>query len=260
MISYCVCVYRPRLFYILVEDLIRKTTAPYEILLWLNTRAPEIPGYIDRLANRGIPIRVVGSSPENVGMVGYKMLFLNAKYDLIAQVHDDVVCISRRIAEKASEIFKSHKDVKQIVTDVIQDPFTTGGRPGDDAYKLFNPADGLWGGPIDGWFSIYHKSILQILTEAPYAPYFYLGSYVQMQLRASQKEGLLCKKMKVFHTAGPAYAHLFETIESEVRKYIYLGNKEMAEIYRNNAYEPAVIDQMSRQYLKNVESLELFGK
>ena len=65
--------------------------------------------------------------------------------------------------------------------------------------------------------------------------------------------------MKVFHTAGPAYAHLFETVESEIRKYIYLGNKEMATVYRMNSYEPATMDQMSKQYIKNVESLESFG-
>lgn len=260
MISYCVCVYRPRMFYMLVDELIRKTTAPYEILIWLNTRAPELPGYIERLACRGIPIRIVGCSPDNVGMAAYKMLFLNAKHELIAQVHDDVVCVSRRIAEKAHEIFKAHKDVKQIVADVIQDPFTTGGRPGDDAYQPFPGNDKLWVGPVDGWFSIYHKSILPTLVAAPYEPYFYLGSYVQMQLKASEKHGLLCKTMKVFHTAGPAYAHLFETVESEIRKYTFLGNKPMADLYRNMASDPTMIDQMARQYLKNVESLETFGK
>lgn len=260
MISYCICVYRPRLFYVLLEDLIRKTTVPYEILVWLNTRAPELEGYLNRMAQRGIPVKVIGISPDNVGMAGYKMLFRNARYKMVAQVHDDVVCVSRGIAERAAEIFSRHSGVKQIVPDVIQDAFTTGGRPGPDAYKLKDEADGLWEGPIDGWFSVYHQSILPLLLEAPYEPYFYLGSYIQMQLRARQLEGLLCKKMKVFHVAGPAYARLFETIESEVRKYRKIGKEGMAATYAGMDVPGSTLDQMASEYKKGVEFIEGFGK
>lgn len=260
MISYCVCVYRPRLFYVLLEDLIRKTTSPYEILVWLNTRAPELERYLERMAQRGIPVKVIGISPDNVGMVGYKMLFRNARYKMIAQVHDDVVSVSRGIAEKSAEIFSGHSDVKQIVPDVIQDAFTTGGRPGADAYRLKDEADGLWDGPIDGWFSVYHQSVLPLLLEAPYEPYFYLGSYIQMQLRSRQLDGVLCKKMKVFHIAGPAYARLFETIESEVRKYKRLGKDDMAASYAGMDVPSSTLEQMASEYKKGVDSLEVFGK
>lgn len=258
MISYCICVYRPRLFYILLEDLIRKTTTSYEILVWLNTRAPELEGYIDRLNYRGVPIKVVGSSPKNIGMTGYKMLFHNAKYDLIAQVHDDVTCVSRKIAEVAAETFKAQPKVKQIVADVIQDAFTTGGRPGDSAYTPFDAERGLFSGPIDGWFSIYHRSILRMLIDAPYEPYFYLGSYIQMQLKSQALEGLLSKKIKVFHIAGPAYAALFETGEAEVRKYMGLGNKDLADVYTNMKPDEMTLSQMADSYRKNVEHLETF--
>lgn len=260
MISYCICVYRPRLFPILLEDLIRKTTVPYEILVWLNTRAPELDGYLERMAHRGIPIKVIGVSRNNVGMVGYKMLFRNARYKMIAQVHDDVVTISRGIAEKAAEIFKRHDTIKQVVADVIQDSFTTGGRPGLDAYKSFDEADGLLVGPVDGWFSIYHHSVLPLLLEAPYAPYFYLGSYIQMQLRSRGQDGLLCQKMKVFHVAGPAYAALFETVQSEVRKYKQLGMADMADLYAKTNPDEGSLDQMLKEYQKNVDSLESFGR
>lgn len=259
MISYCICVYRPRLFYILLEDLIRKTTTPYEILVWLNTRAPEIEGYIDRLNYRGVPIKVIGSSPKNIGMAGYKMLFHNAKYDLIAQVHDDVICVSRKIAEIASEAFKANPRIKQIVTDVIQDGFTTGGKPGESAYTSFDAERELFSGPIDGWFSIYHRSILRMLLDAPYEPYFYLGSYIQMQLKSRMFEGVLSKKMKVFHIAGPSYASLFETGESEIRKYISLGKKELADVYASVNPDEATLAQMADSYRRNVELLENFA-
>lgn len=260
MISYCICVYRPRLFYILLEDLIRKTTTPYEILVWINTRAPELEGYLNRLSYRGIPIKVVGSSADNIGMLGYKMLFKSAKYDMIAQIHDDVVCISRKIAEKAQEIFGANPTIGQIVADVIQDSFTTGGRPGDEAYSPFDPSAGVMTGPVDGWFSIYHRSILQLLLDAPYERYFYLGSYIQMQLRSRGKDGVLCKAMKVFHLAGPAYAQLFETVETEVKKYMSLKNKDAAELYASLQTTPEMLDQMASEYSKNVDFLESFAK
>lgn len=260
MISYCICVYRPRLFYILLEDLIRKTSTPYEVLIWLNTRAPDLEDHVDRLSYRGVPVRIVGVSPENIGMLGYKMLFKSARYDLIAQVHDDVVCISRKIAERALEIFSAHKDVQQIVADVIQDSFTTGGRPGDDAYSLSDESSGLFAGPVDGWFSIYHRATLQLLLDAPYEPYFYLGSYMQMQLRARKKEGMLCKGMKVFHLAGPAYAQLFETVETEIKKYHSLGNKTAAEVYSSLKTTPEMLSQMAEQYRSSIKLIEAFGK
>lgn len=260
MISYCVCVLRPRLFYILLEDLIRKTSVPYEILVWLNTRAPDLERYIERMAQRGIPVRMVGCSPDNVGMVGYKVLFQSAKYDLITQVHDDVVCISRGIAEEATEIFKAHPTVKQIVADVVQDAFTTGGKPGPDAYTVVDEASALVQGPIDGWFSIYHKSILQILKDAPYTKYFYLGSYVQMQLRARKLEGYLCTRMKVFHLAGPAYAQLMDTVGVEVKKYEFLDKPGQAAQYAELKVPSTVLEQMASEYRKNVENLEKFGK
>jgi len=260
VISYCVCVYRPRLFYILLDDLIRKTTTPYEILIWLNTRAPDLETYVQRLSYRGVPVRIIGVSPDNIGMLGYKMLFKSARYDLIAQVHDDVVCMSKNIAERALEIFGANQDIKQIVTDVIQDPFTTGGRPSDDAYTLHDESSGLFRGPVDGWFSIYHRSTQKILLDAPYEPYFYLGSYVQMQLRAQKQDGLLCKGMKVFHLAGPAYAQLFDTVGTEVRKYQSLGNTGAAELYASVKANPEMLGQMLGEYRKNVDFIESFGK
>lgn len=259
MISYCICVLRPRLFYVALEDLIRKTTVPYEILIWLNTRAPELEDYIGRMAQRGVPIKIVGTSHDNVGMLGYKVLFRSARYEMIVQMHDDVLCISKGIGEKASSIFKQHPKIKQIVADVIQDGFTTGGRPGIDAYTVMDEADGLLLGPVDGWFSIYHRSILPLLLEAPYATYFYLGSYINMQLRARSYDGVLCQKMKVFHIAGPAYAHLFDTVGTETRKFEKLGNTSMIELYTKFPITDALMDQMYSEYRKGIEQIESMG-
>src|ERR1700692_2026412 len=101
MISYCVASYRPTYSTLLVEDLIRKTSVPFEILLWLNTSDPNFRAHLASLQHAGSPIRIIGHSPENWGMTAYKRLFADAKYDMVVQIDDDVVCISPHIAEVA---------------------------------------------------------------------------------------------------------------------------------------------------------------
>ena len=41
MISYCIASFRPTYSRLLIEDLVRKTTAAFEILVWLNVDDPE---------------------------------------------------------------------------------------------------------------------------------------------------------------------------------------------------------------------------
>lgn len=258
MISYCICSYRPRYFRIQIEDLIAKTTARYEILIWLNSRAPDVEPYIHSLAARGVPIRIIGNSPENIGMVGFRELFRNARYDLITQIDDDVLAFSGGIAEKADGIFRRNPDVRQLVADVVQDRFTTGARPGMDAYKSYNPSDGLWDGPIDGWFSVYHRSALGELLATKYEKFFYLGSHMWLKLKSIGLMGALCTKFKVFHACGPKYAQLFDLLQFEVLKYSKLGQAQMAEAYAKAAAPEAELDEIRFQYLENLRHLETF--
>jgi len=192
-------------------------------------------------------------------MIAFKELFQAAKYDMIVQLDDDVHVISRRIAEKARDIFARNPDVKQLVGDVIQDKFTTGARPRMDSYEEYNQADGLFDGPIDGWFSIYHRSGLDLLLAAPYEKYFYLGAHMWLKFKSVGLRGCLCNKFKVFHICGPAYSQLFDMREFEIAKYFTVNNKSMAEFYRRNKLSGSVLDQVREQYIKNTEHLETFG-
>lgn len=258
MISYCICSYRARYFRIQVEDIITKTTCPYEILVWINTRAPDLEPYIRNLQRLSIPIRIVGSTPENIGMVGFRELFRNAKYDMITQVDDDVLCISRGIGEKAKTIFEKNPKVKQLVADVIQDQFTTGARPGMDAYKAYNSVDGLWDGPVDGWFSVYHRSILDELLASPFEKFFYLGSHMWLKLKSINLVGALCTKFKVFHICGPKYAQIFDMFQMEVAKFSGLGREAMAQAYAAATSGAKELDEIRSRYLLNVEELKRF--
>lgn len=231
MISYCVAVYRPTYARLLLADLVEKTSAPFEILVWLNVADAALDAEIAAAIARGVPLCVLGRTPENIGMRAYATLFGAARYPLITQIDDDVVCISRGIAERADRLFRRFPTVRQLVADVWQDEHTTGARPPLDQYQAFDAAEGLYDGPIDGWFSVYHRSIQPLLASLPFAQYVALGAAARARLRQRGQLGLLDCGMKVFHVIGPAYADAFGMLDFEIEKYRRLGRHDIVTWY-----------------------------
>ena len=237
MISYCIAIYRPTYARLLLADLVEKTSAPFEILVWLNVADVALDAEIENMTARGVPLRVLGRTPENIGMRAYAALFAAARHPLIAQIDDDVVCISRGIAERAERLFKRFPTVRQLVADVWQDEHTTGARPPLDQYRVFDAAEGLHDGPIDGWFSVYHRSIQPLLASLPFAPHVALGAETRVRLRQRGQNGLLDCGIKVFHVIGPAYANALGMLQFEIEKYRRLGRIDIVawyETYRDN--------------------------
>jgi hypothetical protein len=238
MISYCVAAYRPRYACLLLSDLVRKTTTPFEILVWDNTAAAEFEAFLADAVRQSWPLTVVGRTPENIGMRAYRQLFAAARYPLIVQIDDDVLCVSRGIAERAAHVFATHPDVRQIVADVWQDDLTTGARPPLGTYRCVDAAEGLYDGPIDGWFAIYHRSILPILESLPFEGYCGIGAAVKGMLSRQGLRGVLCTRMKVFHAIGPAYASLFGMLDFEIAKYERLGRADIVRWYESERLPP----------------------
>jgi hypothetical protein len=230
MISYCIVSFRPKYSRLLIEDLIRKTTAPFEILLWLNVDDADYDSFLEAKCD-GFPVRVIGKTPENIGMQAYPLLFERACYELIVQIDDDVIAVSRNIAEQAQEIFSRFPRVKQLVADVWQDEYTTGARPPMSAYQPYQPDFGLYDGPIDGWFSIFHRSVLPLVRQEPSSNYLPLGGLLRNRLRTNGNLGLLCTKFKVFHVIGPQYGNYFGMLDFEIEKYRQLGRGDIVNWY-----------------------------
>jgi hypothetical protein len=245
MISYCIAVYRPTYAKLLLADLVAKTTVPYEILLWLNVADAGLDADIERAQASGVPLHVVDRTPNNIGMRAYADLFRAARYPLITQIDDDVVRISRGMAERADRLFRRFPAVRQLVADVWQDEHTTGARPPLEHYRAFDSREGLWMGPIDGWFSIYHRSILPVLLEAPSAHYVAIGAATRARLAQRGQHGLLDLGMKVFHVIGPAYANAFGMLDFEIEKYRGLGRHDIVAWYENARNSGLDIESMA---------------
>ena len=215
----------------LIEDLIVKTSVPYEILVWINTPERGVVDYIKSLEANGVPVRIVGNTPNNIGMVAFKSLFLASKYEMIVQLDDDVLRVSPGIPQKCLDIFSRRKEVKYLVADVWQDKYTNGNRPGMGSYESYAPDDGLFDGPIDSWYGVYHRSIMPTLMQAPYEKYFYLGSFVRGTLPRYRQIGVLCTKFKVFHGCGPIYHNAFGLLDFEINKFRSVNMPHMADAY-----------------------------
>lgn len=254
-ISYCIACYRPPYARQLIDDLIRKTTVEYEILLWMNVVDAEFDEFVASRAAAGAAIRVIGRSPENIGMAAYPQLFTASRSDMVVQIDDDVVCVSPRIAETASEIFERFPQVGMLTADVWQDEYTTGARPPLKNYRLFDREFGLYDGPIDGWFAVYRKSSLSVCTNIRTSRYFWLGCAIKSRLGTLGQVGLLCTRMKVFHVTDPTYVAHFGMLEQEIAKYRAIGREDQVNAYMamNGKLPPP--EELSSRVQHIVESL-----
>lgn len=244
MISYCVCLSRPSQGLMLLRELREKTAVPYEILVWMNTADQRLVDTIETMQAEQVPIKVVGSTPADIGMIGYRILFEHAKYDMVAQVDEHVILLSKGIAEKAGSIFKKHKDVKMLVADVIQDKYTDGARPPMDQYREMDGANGLYDGPVDGWFAIYDREFVPALYDAPYERYFYLGSWARGKAISMKLKGALCTEIRVFHAYGPAYGECFGSRIEEANRFMLFGKKDLADLYNGCNVNPDQVREM----------------
>jgi hypothetical protein len=231
VISYCIACYRPRYAAKLVEDLVRKTSVPFEILVWLNVADAEFENFLAHTAACGAPVRIVGKTPENIGMEAYRHLFACSRYELIVQVEDDVLFVSPRVAETAEEIFSRFPRVGMLVADVWQDEYTSGARPPMSSYTLRDCQYGLYEGPLDGWFAVYRKASLGACGDICAGRYFCLGSRIKGRLAQLGQQAWLCTRMKVFHATGPIYAAYFGMYDFQIEKYRSLGRTEVVNSY-----------------------------
>src|SRR5262249_22596933 len=160
-------------------------------------------------------VTIVGYTPDNsMGMKGLRECFLRAKHKLVTQIDDDVVRVSPRIAETALEVMQRHPEVKQVVTDVWQDPSVDGARPPMRHYSPVDPALGLYDGPLDGWFSMVDRTtLLEVLPTIPFDKrFFFLGAQIKNCLAPRGKKAVLCTKAKVFHLTMSEYMVAFDML------------------------------------------------
>lgn len=238
MISYCIACFRPVYSRQLICELVRKTAVAYEILVWLNLDDAGFDRFLADQIAAGTPLRILGRTAHNIGMAAYPLLFSSSRFEMVVQIDDDVICISPRLAETASEILTRFPRVGMLTADTWQDDYTNGARPPMEAYREVDRACGLFDGPIDGWFAIYRRSSLRLCALPNRGRYHALGGAIKQQLRRHGQDAFLCTRIRVFHVTGPQYASYFGALESEIEKYARLGLHELVDCYRRQQIPP----------------------
>jgi len=255
-ISYCIVCYRPRYARLLIADLIAKTTAPYEILVWLNLEDEEFERFLEVKRTACAKIRVIGRAPENLGMSVFPRLFAEARFEMVAQIDDDVVSVSPRIAETAQNVFHRFPNVGMLTADVWQDEYTSGARPPMHCYSTFSEEFGLHDGPIDGWFAVYRKSALSLCRYIRPSKYFCLGLAIKQHLKSVGKQAFLCRRMKVFHVTDPTYVAFFGMLDSEIEKYRAIGRRDQVDRYTAARNSLPPMEEMAQRVRRILASLE----
>jgi len=186
-------------------------------------------------------------------MAAFMHLFEASRFEMVAQMDDDVICVSPRIAETAAEVFARFPNVGMLVADVWQDEYTSGARPPMNCYRPVSAEYGLYDGPIDGWFAIYRRSCLQVCRQFRPQRYMYLGGQIKAALSHAGMQGLLCTRMKVFHVVGPQYVSYFDMLDFEIDKYRNVGRTDMVKWYSDARSRLPTREEMERR-VKGIES------
>lgn len=235
--SYMLVAFRPYYASRLISEVVRKTTVPYELLIWLNCESPFLEEYIANLAAAGNPIRIIGKDPKNSGMAAFDHVFPEVRGAVLVQLEDDVLHISRHAVETVQDIFGRYPEVQMVGAHVWQDEYTTGARPPVSLYNPMVPAEGLYEGPIDGGFTFYRREILDLLKDHPKGMYFGLGvgTHLKMIRANAGQKGWMSLKVRMFHVHGPAYHSFFQgMLDFEIAKYRGIHYMDIAQVYEDS--------------------------
>ncbi len=224
--------------------------------MWLNLKDEEFERFLEEKRATGAQIRVIGRAPGNLGMTVFPRLFAEARFEMVAQIDDDVVSVSPRIAETAQDVFRRFPNVGMLTADVWQDEYTTGARPPMHCYSTFNEECGLHDGPIDGWFAVYRKSTLSLCRHIRPSKYFCLGLAIRQHLKSVGKHALLCKRMKVFHVTDPNYVAYFGMLDSEIEKYRAIGRRDQVDRYTTARNSVPPMEEMEERVQRILASLQ----
>jgi hypothetical protein len=238
----------------LVCEVVRKTTVSYELLVWLNVEDPNLEAYIANLVSAGSPIRIVGKTPGNIGMLAFKNLIVEAKGNILVQLEDDVINISRQAAEIADDIFNRYPDVHMVGGHVWQDEYTTGGRPPMSFYNPQVLGEGLYEGPIDGGFTFYRRTNIPLMLDNSIDKYFGLGVSTHLKLIKAGIRGWMTIKIMMFHLHGPIYHSFFPgMLDFEIKKYRGINYFDVAQAYEDEGLTLPDQDEIARR-LKNIDA------
>lgn len=259
-LSYMLPVFRAWYSSRVICQVVRKTTVPYELLLWFNILDDNLEAYVQELIDAGNPIRVLGRTPENIGMKAFQRMAPEARGEYLVQLEDDAIDISRRAGEIAIDLFNRYPEAAIIGGHVWQDKYTTGARPPLHIYDVKNAAEGLYQGPMDGPLMFYKRSVCTpVFMEAKIDRYFGLGPFTHGRIMEMGYRGYLTTRIMSFHMHGPIYHWYYGMLDHEIAKYESIHYYDMANTYKALKKSLPSREDVADQIEQVTQFLETFG-
>jgi glycosyltransferase involved in cell wall biosynthesis len=175
----------------------------------------------------------------NEGLQAYKKLFNCARGNYIIELDDDVIEYPKNFDAILIEAKNTFKNVGMICSDVVQNEYTNGAKPGPENYTAITKGDyTIEIGPCGGWCTIFKRSSFNLIK------FFYNKFNLDMKhgedglLRALfnkllfKKSGVL-KDLKVFHACGPYYSKKYGYLKRDIQKYKDAGLTDFVDTYQN---------------------------
>jgi GT2 family glycosyltransferase len=193
-----------------VQNVLSRTTATTEIVIWDNASTDATPDYLATLTDSRI--RVV-RSPANVGMNGYARAFWMTTAPYFVELDDDVVDAPQGWDRTLLDAYDKLPEIGFLAADILDDPYD---EPAHYRYRVrpheyrFTEVNGvpLLEGPAGGGCAITSRELAASVGGFPERPgevfweeeTEYLNRILTLGYR-----GAVLASIKVHHTGGPHY-------------------------------------------------------
>jgi glycosyltransferase involved in cell wall biosynthesis len=147
---------------------------------------------------------------RNVGTNAYALGFLQARYEYLVCMDDDVLALSSGWDRATIDAFQRFPRLGFLAMNVVRDKYTNGAKP-DISHYVESTASGttIERGPAGAWFAVTTRAIYDKVGGFVFRPYkpFQLhdGKYIRKLARYGYFAGIL-KKSVVYHATGPYWA------------------------------------------------------
>lgn len=190
-----------------VDALLSNTHVPFELIIMDNAsddRSSDLCRYLEA-TNPGVVRHV--RLRRNIGTNAYALGFLEAQYQYLVDMDDDILAVSKGWDRATIDAFDAFPRLGFLAMNVVQDRYTDGAKRGRSEYaEVMKAQTTLEIGPTGGWFSVTTRAIYNEVGGFVFRPHKPFpaedGRYVRELSKRGYFAGIL-KNKYVYHASGP---------------------------------------------------------
>jgi glycosyltransferase involved in cell wall biosynthesis len=232
-----------------VDALIGHTEQPFELILMDNASDDGTGELCQMWAARHPGVVRHIWLKRNLGTNAYALGFLQARYQYLVCMDDEVLALSSGWDQATIDAFQRFPRLGFRALNVVQDKYTNGAKPDMSHFCESTASDTtIERGPAGAWFAVTTRAIYNEVGGfifRPHKPYqLHDGNYIRKLSKRGYFAGIL-KKSVVYHATGPYWAAAY-------------GYKTMWEVeYRRNyKSQLALIDNVQIDEVPSVQYAE----